>query len=148
MKGKSTLTAAPDETHDDEKAPASEHARESHTAVEPEAMQSTKRQAIFLNTQPPPEVEQAVKDCGCAVLVHVNFGGYTRTRCQLADVKRALKLGEVSWLHGVVEPRHWHNPRWTTQCCRIAHRADVPWIVQLTQRPWKVKPFEALRKLK
>ena len=67
---------------------------------------------------------------------------------QLTGVKRALKLGEVIWLHGVVEPRHWHIPRWVTQCCRLAHRAGVPWTLMFTQRPWKVKPFDALRKLR
>ena len=116
VKGKSTLTAAPEDFHGYEKAPGSKHAHESGTADVPDARQGTKRQAIFLNSQPPPEVRQTVADCGCAVLVYENFGGPMTNTSQLTGVKRALKLGEVIWLHGVVEPRHWHNPRWVAQC--------------------------------
>ena len=54
VKGKSTLTVAHEDFHGYEKAPVSKHAHEPGTADVPEAWQSTKRQAISLNSQPPP----------------------------------------------------------------------------------------------
>ena len=34
------------------------------------------------------------------------------------------------WLQGRVTPRHWTNPTWFTQCCRMAHRASAPLVAR------------------
>ena len=63
-------------------------------------------------------------------------------------VNTTWRHGHAIWLHGTIAAAHRHHPNATTQVCRMAHRAGVPWTLQVTCAPRGIKPLQALRALK
>ena len=107
-----------------------------------------KRTAVFLNVALLPHQADRLRAQGVTALTVQRFGAFQEPVSTLMQVKRLIREGRVVWLHGRVTPRHWTNPTWFTQCCRMAHRATAPWTLELERAPWHIVQFESLRRHK
>ena len=103
---------------------------------------------LCLNSSVSPAEVQRLQTAGRTVQIIRRFGQAITPLNVPAEIKSLIRQGRVVWIHGVIKRVHWQKPTWTTQCCRLAHRAGAQWSLWFDARPWEVKPFEMLRRHK
>ena len=106
----------------------------------PPKLGASKRVFLNLNGWSDPGVKQYLEEHGCELVELRGFAGQARGTAALARVKALIREGRAIWLNIRVGKAHGHNPRWVSQCCRMAHRAGVPWTVRFTMsQPWRIQ---------
>ena len=100
---------------------------------QPSAADSIKFKRIFVDLNPDDDsaITEAVKKWGGHRLVYKRFGAVTQPQADLLFVKTLLREGRVVWLRATFRREHIPNAKGIAQCCRMAHRAGVPWSVRI-----------------
>ena len=105
-----------------------------------------KRAFLDLNGWQDPLMKAYLEKHGCALTTVTGFASRAQGTAMLQQVKAILRKGRAIWLNIRIGEAHRFNPKWVSQCCRMAHRAGIPRTLRFTlSNPWRIPEFNALR---
>ena len=84
---------------------------------------------------------------GIVGISYLRFGTSGSPKSLLAAIKAGTKQDLIISFHAYVGPMHPHNIAWINQLCRTAHRADIPWSMELREATGAHEAIERLRSL-